>query len=357
MPAESRSRRRHRSRRPDRLQPALPHRQRGPARPRPAGDPPAARDHAGPRRARRRGHGARGLRLPAARRHGADRRRGHAPSTASNVALLVGSRPRTKGMERADLLEANGAIFTVQGKALSDAAADDVKILVVGNPANTNALIAMNNAPKHRARALHGHDPPRPQPGHGPAGRQDRRAPSTTSRKMTIWGNHSATQYPDLFHAEVGGKNAAEVVGDQAWLEDDFIPTVQQRGAAIIEARGASTPRRRRPTRPIDHVRTWVAGTADGDWVSMAVPSRRQLRRARGPHVVVPVHDAGRARRRSSRASTSTTSPAPASTPASPSWPRSATPSRASASSDRYLRNLLVVLSARTLPPVWQVGQ
>ena len=118
----SRSRRRHRSRRPDRLQPALPHRQRGPARPRPAGDPPAARDHAGPRRARRRGHGARRLRLPAARRHRADRRRRRRPSTASNVALLVGSRPRTKGMERADLLEANGAIFTVQGKALSDSA-------------------------------------------------------------------------------------------------------------------------------------------------------------------------------------------------------------------------------------------
>jgi malate dehydrogenase len=189
----------------------------------------------------------------------------------ANVALLVGSRPRTKGMERADLLEANGAIFTVQGKALSDAAADDVKILVVGNPANTNALIAMNNASgiaAERFTAMTRLD-------HNRAMAQV--AGKTGSsvndiKKMTIWGNHSATQYPDLFHAEVGGKNAAEVVGDQDWLENTFIPTVQQRGAAIIEARGASSAASA-ANAAIDHVRTWLTGTAEGDWVSMAVPS------------------------------------------------------------------------------------
>jgi malate dehydrogenase len=188
-----------------------------------------------------------------------------------NVALLVGSRPRTKGMERADLLEANGAIFTVQGKALSDAAADDVRILVVGNPANTNALIAMNNASgiaPERFTAMTRLDPNR-------AMAQLANKTGTTVNditKMTIWGNHSATQYPDLFHAEVGGKNAAEVVGDQAWLEKTFIPTVQQRGAAIIEARGASSAASA-ANAAVDHVRTWLTGTADGDWVSMAVPS------------------------------------------------------------------------------------
>jgi len=188
-----------------------------------------------------------------------------------NVALLVGSRPRTKGMERADLLEANGAIFTVQGKALSDAAADDVKILVVGNPANTNALIAMNNASSiapERFTAMTRLD-------HNRAMAQLANKTGSTVNditKMTIWGNHSATQYPDLFHAEVGGKNAAEVVGDQAWLEKTFIPTVQQRGAAIIEARGASSAASA-ANAAVDHVRTWLTGTADGDWVSMAVPS------------------------------------------------------------------------------------
>jgi malate dehydrogenase len=189
----------------------------------------------------------------------------------ANVALLVGSRPRSKGMERADLLEANGAIFTVQGKALSDAAADDVRILVVGNPANTNALIAMNNAPKiapERFTAMTRLD-------HNRAMAQlAARTGSTVNdiTKMTIWGNHSATQYPDLFHAEVGGKNAAEAVGDQAWLEGTFIPTVQQRGAAIIDARGASSAASA-ANAAIDHVRTWLTGTASGDWVSMAVPS------------------------------------------------------------------------------------
>ena len=188
-----------------------------------------------------------------------------------NYALLVGSRPRTAGMERADLLEANGAIFTVQGKALSDAAADDVKILVVGNPANTNALIAMNNASgiaPERFTAMTRLD-------HNRAMAQLANKTGSTVNditKMTIWGNHSATQYPDLFHAEVGGKNAAEVVGDQAWLEKTFIPTVQQRGAAIIEARGASSAASA-ANAAVDHVRTWLTGTAEGDWVSMAVPS------------------------------------------------------------------------------------
>jgi malate dehydrogenase len=188
-----------------------------------------------------------------------------------NVALLVGSRPRTKGMERGDLLEANGAIFTAQGKALSDVAADDVRILVVGNPANTNALIAMNNAPNiapERFTAMTRLD-------HNRAMAQLAAKTGATVNditRMTIWGNHSATQYPDLFHAEVNGKNAAEVVGDQAWLEGTFIPTVQQRGAAIIEARGASSAASA-ANAAIDHTRTWLTGTEKGDWVSMAVPS------------------------------------------------------------------------------------
>jgi malate dehydrogenase len=190
---------------------------------------------------------------------------------AANYALLVGSRPRSKGMERKDLLEANGAIFTVQGKALSDSAATDVRILVVGNPANTNCLIAMNNAPgiaPERFTAMTRLDHNRAlaqlsaKVGH----------PVTDITRMTIWGNHSATQYPDIFHADVAGKPAAEVVGDQAWLESEFIPTVQQRGASIIEARGASSAASA-ANAAIDHVRDWVAGTAEGDWVSMAVPS------------------------------------------------------------------------------------
>jgi malate dehydrogenase len=188
-----------------------------------------------------------------------------------NIALLVGSRPRTKGMERSDLLSANGAIFTVQGRALSDNAADDVRVLVVGNPANTNCLIAMNNAP--------GIDPAR----FTAMTRLDHnRAKAQVALKagvhvadvtrMTIWGNHSATQYPDVFHAEIGGKNAAEVIDDQAWVEGTFIPTVQQRGAAVIEARGASSAASA-ANAACDHVRNWVLGTAPDDWVSMAVPS------------------------------------------------------------------------------------
>jgi malate dehydrogenase len=188
----------------------------------------------------------------------------------ANVALLVGARPRTKGMERGDLLEANGAIFTVQGKALNDHAADDIRVTVTGNPANTNALIAMSNAPdvpSERFTALTRLD-------HNRALAQ--LAAKTGSsvndvRRVTIWGNHSATQYPDIFHAEVGGRNAAELV-DQAWLENDFIPTVQKRGAAIIEARGASSAASAAAA-TIDHARDWLSGTAEGNWTSMAVPS------------------------------------------------------------------------------------
>ncbi len=188
-----------------------------------------------------------------------------------NYALLVGSRPRSKGMERQDLLEANGAIFTVQGKALSDNAADDVHVLVVGNPANTNALIAMNNAPDiapERFTAMTRLD-------HNRATAQLAAKTGTTVNAithMTIWGNHSATQYPDLFRALVDGKNAAELIDDQEWIDGTFLPTVQQRGAAIIEARGLSSAASA-ANAAIDHVRTWVSGTADDDWASMAIPS------------------------------------------------------------------------------------
>ena len=188
-----------------------------------------------------------------------------------SYALLVGARPRSKGMERKDLLEANGGIFKPQGEALSNNAAADVKILVVGNPANTNALIAMNNAPNipnERFTAMTRLD-------HNRAMAQLAAKTGTTVSditKMTIWGNHSATQYPDLFHAEVKGQNAAALVNDQAWLENDFIPTVQQRGAAIIEARGLSSAASA-ANAAIDHMRTWALGTPANDWVSMAIPS------------------------------------------------------------------------------------
>jgi malate dehydrogenase len=188
-----------------------------------------------------------------------------------NLAMLVGARPRTKGMERADLLEANGAIFTTQGKALNDHAADDVRVLVTGNPANTNALIAMSNAPDipaSRFNALTRLD-------HNRAKAQlAAKAGVTVSdiTQMTIWGNHSATQYPDLFNTLVKGQNAAELVNDQEWLESDFLPTVQKRGAAIIEARGASSAASA-ASATVDHMRDWVLGTPAGDWVSMSVPS------------------------------------------------------------------------------------
>jgi malate dehydrogenase len=188
-----------------------------------------------------------------------------------NLAMLVGARPRTAGMERGDLLSANGAIFTAQGKALNDVAADDIKVLITGNPANTNALIAMRNAPDiptERFNALTRLD-------HNRAISQvaaKAGVPVTSIKQMTIWGNHSATQYPDLFHAEVDGRNAAELIDDQAWIENDFIPTVAKRGAAIIAARGSSSAASA-ANATIEHMRDWVKGSAAGDWVSMAVPS------------------------------------------------------------------------------------
>ncbi|KID31531.1 malate dehydrogenase [Prauserella rugosa] len=188
-----------------------------------------------------------------------------------NVGLLVGARPRTKGMERGDLLEANGGIFKPQGEAINAGAADDVKILVVGNPANTNALIAQAHAPdvpKERFTAMTRLDHNRAQ-----AQLAKKLGVNVADvKKLTIWGNHSATQYPDIFHAEVGGKNAAEAVGDQKWLEDEFIPRVAKRGAEIIEARGASSAASA-ANAAIDHVYDWVNGTAEGDWVSMGIPS------------------------------------------------------------------------------------
>jgi len=190
----------------------------------------------------------------------------------ANLALLVGARPRTKGMERGDLLEANGAIFTAQGKALNEVAADDIRIGVTGNPANTNALIAMHNAPdipQERFSALTRLDHNRALS--QLAARTGARV--TDIKKMTIWGNHSATQYPDIFHAEINGKNAAGVVGDQAWVENDFIPTVAKRGAAIIEARGSSSAASA-ASATIDAARNWIQGSPEGDWVSMAVRSK-----------------------------------------------------------------------------------
>ena len=196
------------------------------------------------------------------------------PGTAfngANVALLVGSRPRSKGMERQDLLEANGAIFTGQGRSLNDHAADDLRVLVIGNPANTNCLIAMNSAPDvpdKRFTAMMRLD-------HNRALTQVAQKLGTNVNdvsRMTIWGKHSATQYPDLVHCEVPGGTAAAVIDDQAWLEGDFIPTVQQRGAAIIEARGASSAASA-ANAAIDHVHDWMSGTPAGDWVSMGVPS------------------------------------------------------------------------------------
>lgn len=189
----------------------------------------------------------------------------------AGVALLVGAMPRKAGMERSDLLSANGGIFRPQGEALGRSARKDVKVLVVGNPANTNALIAMSNASgldpaRFTAMTRLDHNRAKAQL----AARLD--VPVADVRRMTIWGNHSTTQYPDLFHAEVGGRNAAEAVGDQAWLEGDFIPTVAKRGAAIIEARGASSAASA-ANAAIEHVRDWHLGTPEGDWVSMAVPS------------------------------------------------------------------------------------
>lgn len=188
-----------------------------------------------------------------------------------NLAMLVGARPRTAGMERADLLSANGAIFTAQGKALNAVAASDIKVLVTGNPANTNALIAMNNAPdipNERFNALTRLD-------HNRAITQVAQkagVPVTSVSHMTIWGNHSASQYPDIFHTQIDGRNAAEVINDQAWVENDFIPTVAKRGAAIIAARGSSSAASA-ANATVEHMHDWVLGTPEGDWVSMSVPS------------------------------------------------------------------------------------
>ena len=189
----------------------------------------------------------------------------------ADAAFLVGAMPRKDGMERGDLLSANGGIFKPQGQVLAASAKKDVKVLVVGNPANTNALIAMNNAK--------GLDPRRftamTRLDHNRAVSQlsaKLGTPVTSIKKMTIWGNHSSTQYPDLFHCEVNGKNAAQLVNDQAWLDGEFIPTVAKRGAAIIKARGLSSAASA-ANAAIDHMRSWALGTAEGDWVSMAVPS------------------------------------------------------------------------------------
>jgi len=189
----------------------------------------------------------------------------------ASVALLIGARPRTKGMERSDLLEANGGIFKPQGEALNDHAASDIKVLVVGNPANTNCLIAKSHAPDIPAERFTS------------MMRLDHnRAIAQLATKvgvavsdvtnMTVWGNHSPTQYPDIFHAKIRGQNAAEVADDQEWLENDFIPTVQKRGAAVIEARGASSAASA-ANAAVGHVRDWVLGTPEGNWVSMGVPS------------------------------------------------------------------------------------
>ncbi|MCL2769730.1 MAG: malate dehydrogenase [Solirubrobacterales bacterium] len=188
-----------------------------------------------------------------------------------NVALLVGARPRAKGMERGDLLQANGGIFKPQGAALNAHAASDVKVLVVGNPANTNCLIAMSNAPdipRERFTSMMRLDHNRAIA--QLATRASARVADITN--MSVWGNHSATQYPDILHAQVSGRTAAEYAADRAWLTDEFIPTIQKRGAAIIDARGASSAASA-ANAAIEHVRDWVRGTPDGDWVSMGVPS------------------------------------------------------------------------------------
>ena len=188
-----------------------------------------------------------------------------------SIALLVGARPRSKGMERSDLLEANGGIFKPQGQALNAHAASDLKVLVVSNPANTNCLIAASNAPdipRERFTAMVRLD-------HNRAIAQvAQKTGSAISdvTNMTVWGNHSATQYPDVFHAKVKGQPAADAIGDRDWIENNFIPTVQKRGAAIIEARGASSAASA-ANAAIDHVHDWVLGTPDGNWVSMAIPS------------------------------------------------------------------------------------
>lgn len=208
-----------------------------------------------------------------------------------NWALLVGARPRSAGMERKDLLEANGKIFVGQGAALNAAAASDVRVVTVGNPANTNALIAMHSAPDvpaERFTAMTRLD-------HNRAASQLAAKAGVhvaEVRQVTIWGNHSSTQYPDAFHATIQGRPAPAVIDDDAWLKDAFIPTVQQRGAAVIEARGQSSAASA-ANACIHHVRTWHAGTADGDWTSMAVPSTGAYGTPSGVIFSYPVRIAG----------------------------------------------------------------
>jgi malate dehydrogenase len=208
-----------------------------------------------------------------------------------SIALLIGARPRTKGMERSDLLEANGGIFKPQGKALNDHAASDIKVLVVGNPANTNCLIAKSNAPDIPAERFTSmmrldHNRAIAQL----AAKANAQVAEVTN--MTVWGNHSPTQYPDIFHAKVNGRDAADVVSDQDWLENDFIPTVQKRGAAVIDARGASSAASA-ANAAIDHVHDWVLGTPKGDWVSMGVPSDGSYGIDEGVIVGLPVTCSG----------------------------------------------------------------
>ena len=188
-----------------------------------------------------------------------------------DVALLVGARPRGPGMERKDLLEANGKIFGPQGKALSENASRDVKVLVVGNPANTNCLIAMKNAPglkpaNFTAMMRLDHNRSLTQVA------QKIGKPVASVKKLTVWGNHSSTQYPDIFAAEADGRKVWPMINDQKWLENDFIPTIQKRGAAIIDARGLSSAASA-ANAAVEHVRDWMFGTRDGDWVSMGLPS------------------------------------------------------------------------------------
>lgn len=217
----------------------------------------------------------------------------------AEIALLVGARPRAKGMERRDLLEANGAIFTVQGQALAASAKRDVRVLVVGNPANTNCLIAAHNAGL-------GPTPLSPQRFAAMTRLDHNRAvaqvaaragvPVASVTKVSIWGNHSATQYPDIFHADVAGRPALEAVGGLAWVEKDMIPTVQQRGAAIIEARGASSAASA-ANAAIDSMRDWVLGTSQGDWTSMAVHSDGSYETPEGVYCSFPVSTAAGAYR------------------------------------------------------------
>ena len=189
----------------------------------------------------------------------------------ADVAMLVGARPRSKGMERKDLLEANGAIFTAQGRALSEVASRDVKVLVVGNPANTNCYIAMRNAKELKpsnfsAMMRLDHNRALTQIA------QKLTKPVSTVRKLSVWGNHSATQYPDLYSAEIDGAKVSALINDQAWIENHFIPVIQKRGAAIIEARGLSSAASA-ANAAMNHVHDWIYGTREGDWVSMGIPA------------------------------------------------------------------------------------